>query len=285
MRKRAWYAVAVITIIIISAVAAYWVTQKKEEPIKIIGEGDFVTVDYIGWINDTGLVFDTSIEEVALDNVTYQKDQTFEFRSVYQPLNFTVGAGQMIKGFDEAVLDMRKGETKTVILEPWEAYGNWSWENVRNISVVESVQKTEVIKKSYFEAMCDEPIGKGVVLTHWVWKWNTTIVDVEPEGDNITLEHLVGTPGPNLSYWGLTVQSTKYDWNSTVINITQAEILVRHNAERNMSTTVVGKGKVMNITNQSLPLEHQEIVVDLNHKLASKTLKFEITIVNIKKAE
>jgi len=38
-------------------------------------------------------------------------------------LTFDCGAGQMIPGFDAAVRDMAEGETKTVRLEPEEAYG------------------------------------------------------------------------------------------------------------------------------------------------------------------
>jgi peptidylprolyl isomerase len=39
------------------------------------------------------------------------------------PLEFTVGAGEMIKGFDEAVVGMALGEEKTVTLPPEKAYG------------------------------------------------------------------------------------------------------------------------------------------------------------------
>ncbi len=53
-------------------------------------------------------------------------DDGSQFDSSYdrgEPLEFTVGAGQMIKGFDEAVKDMTVGEKKTVRLSPDEAYG------------------------------------------------------------------------------------------------------------------------------------------------------------------
>jgi peptidylprolyl isomerase len=40
-----------------------------------------------------------------------------------EPLSFTVGAGDMITGFDNAVLGMKVGEIKTVTLPPEEAYG------------------------------------------------------------------------------------------------------------------------------------------------------------------
>lgn len=50
-----------------------------------------------------------------------------QFDSSYdrgEPLEFTCGAGQMIKGFDAAVADMKIGEEKDIHLMPEEAYGN-----------------------------------------------------------------------------------------------------------------------------------------------------------------
>lgn len=42
-----------------------------------------------------------------------------------EPIEFTVGAGQMIAGFDAAVAEMELGEKRTVRLEPAEAYGEY----------------------------------------------------------------------------------------------------------------------------------------------------------------
>jgi peptidylprolyl isomerase len=40
-----------------------------------------------------------------------------------RPINFTVGAGNVIKGFETAVLGMAEGETKSITLPPESAYG------------------------------------------------------------------------------------------------------------------------------------------------------------------
>lgn len=82
---------------------------------KIAKKGDTVQVDYIGKLTE-GKVFDTSIQQAAIDAGIPQRDK-------YEPLEFTVGAGQMIAGFDAAVVGMREGEEKTVTLPPEKAYG------------------------------------------------------------------------------------------------------------------------------------------------------------------
>ena len=68
-------------------------------------EGQLVTVHYGGTLED-GSVFDSSVE----------RDQ---------PIEFVLGGGQMIPGFEEAVMDMEIGETKKVHLTAAQAYGEY----------------------------------------------------------------------------------------------------------------------------------------------------------------
>ncbi len=67
-----------------------------------VQSGDNVKVHYTGTFDD-GEVFDTS--------------------EGGEPLAFTVGAGQVIPGFDQALLGMQIGETKNVVIPAGEAYG------------------------------------------------------------------------------------------------------------------------------------------------------------------
>jgi len=64
--------------------------------------GDSVNVHYTGTLDD-GSTFDSSKGR--------------------DPLQFTVGSGMVIAGFDEAITGMAIGDTKTVTFEPKEAYG------------------------------------------------------------------------------------------------------------------------------------------------------------------
>jgi len=49
--------------------------------------------------------------------------ETFDTSEGRDPLEFTVGSGQVIKGFDDALMDMQPGEKKTVQIPVNEAYG------------------------------------------------------------------------------------------------------------------------------------------------------------------
>ena len=66
--------------------------------------GDTVKVHYTGKL-DTGIIFDTS--------------------EGCDPLEFEVGSGSFIPGFEEAVVGMSPGESKTVQIPPEKGYGNY----------------------------------------------------------------------------------------------------------------------------------------------------------------
>jgi FKBP-type peptidyl-prolyl cis-trans isomerase 2 len=65
-------------------------------------EGSKVKIEYTGTFDD-GTVFDTSEGK--------------------KPLEFTVGAKQVIRGFDDAVKGMKQGEEKEITIPPAEGYG------------------------------------------------------------------------------------------------------------------------------------------------------------------
>jgi len=91
----------------------------------MIKKRDLVKVDYI--LEVDGKVVDTSIEEVAKKEGIYSEDRE------YKPLEFVVGEGELIEGFEEAVLGMEKGEEKEVVIPPEKAYGERREEFIQEI--------------------------------------------------------------------------------------------------------------------------------------------------------
>lgn len=90
--------VAAIAVIIIGVV--YMATNNASA--QTVAVGDNISVYYTGTFTN-GTVFDSNVGG--------------------RPLNFTVGAGQLIKGFDNGVVGMRLNQSKTLTLPPGEAYG------------------------------------------------------------------------------------------------------------------------------------------------------------------
>ena len=85
----------------------YKILQTAPDDAKQPKTGNFVTVHYTGWLSDNGKPgkkFDSSVDRG-------------------QKFGFTVGVGQVIKGWDEAVLAMKVGEKRQIILPPNLGYG------------------------------------------------------------------------------------------------------------------------------------------------------------------
>ncbi|MBS1927653.1 MAG: peptidylprolyl isomerase [Ferruginibacter sp.] len=58
--------------------------------------------------------------------------EQFDSSAGREPLEFTVGAGQMIKGFDAAVPGMNVGDKKTIQIAPADGYGDRSDDAIIN---------------------------------------------------------------------------------------------------------------------------------------------------------
>ncbi len=76
--------------------------QGETETEPVAKMGDIVEVEYVGKF-ENGTVFDSSLGR--------------------EPLQFTIGAGQVIPGFEDAVVGMKLGESKLVTIPPEQAYG------------------------------------------------------------------------------------------------------------------------------------------------------------------
>lgn len=69
-----------------------------------VKEKDTVKVHYTGKITSNGQVFDSSLER--------------------EPLEFTLGQGMLIPGFEKGIIDMKVNEKKTIEIPKDEAYGD-----------------------------------------------------------------------------------------------------------------------------------------------------------------
>lgn len=122
-----------LTILVPLTAEAKLSTGETKMAKTIVAKGDAIKVDYEGSLKD-GSVFDSSKKG--------------------SPLVFTVGAGQMIKGFDAGVVGMKLNEEKTINIKAAEAYGE------RDEKMIQKVPK-DFFPKEYKVVK-----GEKVMLRH-----------------------------------------------------------------------------------------------------------------------
>jgi len=93
--------------------------QFKDKKDKTIKAGNKVSVGYIGWL-ENGTIFDSNIINWQPKGITNSSPIAGQDIS---PFSFTVRNNEVVKGFDDAVLDMKINETKVISILPDEAYG------------------------------------------------------------------------------------------------------------------------------------------------------------------
>ncbi len=93
--------ILVVAIAVIAVVSGAYLVLANAQP-QVVVSGDNVSVYYTGSFTN-GTVFDSNAGKV--------------------PLNFTVGSGMVIQGFDHAVIGMGLDQNKTVTVPVNEAYG------------------------------------------------------------------------------------------------------------------------------------------------------------------
>jgi len=126
-------------------------------------QGDTVAVHYTGKLDD-GEVFDSSRER--------------------DPLEFEVGGGQVIPGFDKAVEGLEVGESREVRLEPEDGYGE-----PREDLVVD-------VDRDQFPTDAEPEVGRQVQVQVAPGQNRVaTITEIEDESITLDLNHpLAGKP-------------------------------------------------------------------------------------------
>lgn len=110
-----------------SSLLVYSTNGVDTMPIK---NGDKVKIEYTGTLED-GTIFDSSEKHG-------------------KPLEFEIGAKQVIKGFENAIIGMEKGQEKEIKLQPEEAYGN------QNPELIKKIPKDKLPK--------DQDVKPGMIL-------------------------------------------------------------------------------------------------------------------------
>ncbi len=121
-------------------------------------EGSKVKIEYEGKLDD-GTVFDSSEKHG-------------------KPLEFEIGEGMVIKGFENAIIGMEKGQEKEITIKPEEAYGQHNDQLIKKIPR-EQLPKEPEPKKGMMLAI-GTPDGK---------QFPATIVEVTDKEITLDLNH------------------------------------------------------------------------------------------------
>jgi len=252
---------------------------------------DFIEVDYVGWFPGSaerpGRVFDTSIESVAQDNVTYPKAASFSYRSEpggrYEPLPFIMGCtptpGQQcpLPSFQTAILGMRIGDSKMVTLSPEQAYGLPDPAFVVTRPLMEEVVVTETMNAAEFEGRFATRPEDGAIVQDIGWGWNVTVRVSE---DIVTIRH-----SPRLG----EMVRVAGRWQAQVVAIDDAAnsgsgaITVHHLLTPSDVNAFVAEDDRGNFIVVALDPLAGTYTVDYNAEVVGETLVFELTLKGLRK--
>jgi len=104
-----------------------------------------------------------------------------------QPLEFSLGAGQVIPGFEEAVIGMSPGESKTEQIPCDRAYGPYQQEMVMMVDRQQFPEEIEVEEGQQFQL--EHPSGQLI-----------TVTVTELDDSNVTLDANHPLAGEDLTF-------------------------------------------------------------------------------------
>ena len=99
--------VGVLIFISVNSKTNMVVENNNNVVVEVAKTGDTVLMNYTGRL-ENGTVFDSNVDP--------------KFQHV-QPFTFTLGAGQVIAGWDKGIVGMKVGEKKTLTIPPEDGYG------------------------------------------------------------------------------------------------------------------------------------------------------------------
>jgi FKBP-type peptidyl-prolyl cis-trans isomerase 2 len=103
----------------------------EEKGVERMEKGDLVNIEFTGKKTEDGKIFDTT------DEIKAKEAGIFDEQKKYAPMVVLIGSGELIKGFHEALRTMKAGESKTITLEPRQAFGERSADLVKVIPLQE----------------------------------------------------------------------------------------------------------------------------------------------------
>lgn len=222
--------------------------------------GDEVSLKYTARFLETGEVFDTSEEAVA-KNASVPKVANFKPRANYAPLKIPVGEGVISGAFDSALLGMRVGEEKDILLPPGDAFGYRNESLVKWLPRVLRVPRAEEISREDFELSYGKlELNETLEMYHW----RARVVNLT--NDTMTILHEARN------------ESIDAEGGTTKITVNEAFVTVEFVPKINL-TFKSKAGDYVTI----LAANESHMLADYNHPYAGKSVVFHVRVEKIEK--
>jgi len=290
-----------IAMIVLSAGVVVYVLYERSRVTEVaeataIVSGDTVTMEYIGRLAD-GRVFDTSLLDVAWDDLNYPKSLTFNRRANESYGSFVMtagnyGPGGTIKGFALGVLGMYPDQVKTIKVAADEGYAvNES--RLITYDLHQVISATETMSESEFRTyFAIEPIALSV-LPHYLWEWNVRVLSFADGMVTFKHEPTVGqivTPfgnpdtSINPSGWHVQVESFDPSAQGGLGTVTVHHLISPSDALNVKGTDADGETFILwafDDANQTFQIHLSDSATGYNAEVSGRDLFFEVTIIDV----
>ena len=273
-----WIVLLALVVAVVVVLGVYFVvfTPTPPPPVARASLGDQVKVDYIGYFQSDNLVFDTSLQSVASDNVSYPKAYSFAWKSSWTPLQFTIGDGSVVPGFDQGVRGLSVGQTTTIPVPYSEGYGPADPSKVFVHSLVETIPVHVTMNQSAFASYYGQSALSATNVSDPIYGWSVT-VSIFSGFVNIT-----NSPYPSevihpYRAWTAVVLSVDDTANNGKGLITIQNQLTSEQVDRIGGTAPGGQTFYLSAVDSSAGT----YTLDFNKQIVGRTLVFQVTLVSL----
>jgi hypothetical protein len=258
---------------------------------RVVGLGDNVSVDYVGMFGsgpETGRVFDTSIQSIANNNLTWPKSLEYSYRnsSDFTPLGVHVGPGggytlnnttygSVVPGFWQGLLGLAGNQSRWVTIPPALGYGAINQSCLVSAPLVAKVPQLIAVPYANFSAQYPGvERGPGNMFVDPTYGWTDLVFSSNDSA--VTIEQLptVGFTS-NAPGWPITVTAVS-GGNITISNgVSSANVglLLGHSSQPVCSRTA--------FIISAVDPANGTFIENFNTEVTGQTLIFRVTVVDI----
>lgn len=282
----------IIGVAVVIIILGYFLINSDLLVSKSVEEGDKVQIRYAVWL-ENGTLIDTNYAEIAqTEGLTSYKTKPFEM---------IAGGKDTIPGVSTAVIGMKEGEKKELVLSPAEAYGEIDTNRLAKTPIHTVTERFKAIPRyvdlnaTVFEIAFQTKPETGKIVKSDIAPWSYEVIEINE--DTVRVKARVDKDSSYLL--------PRMPWYSTAVSVNEDNITFRYEPEEGSEIdTMVGKAKVhvledeiqMTLTAEVgdiVNINGQEVVVtgkddvylysNNNHPLAGQTLNFNLEIIEIEK--